>query len=204
MQSLKASKITWEKNKMDDLYTFVYKGVLTDESLDKVGRKRRRNFGPDDSEKIKQILSYEMLDSERLVEAERMSLIYAAIHAFENMVREFVMKAMAETHQEEWWSKVSTKIKDKVTNRMDEEAKYKWHGARGGSEIEYCDFGDLSSIIVTNWAVFEDVLVDMEWAKSVLGVLERSRNIVMHGGVLARQDIERIGNNIRDWVRQAG
>jgi hypothetical protein len=87
---------------------------------------------------------------------------------------------------------------------MDEEAKYKWHGARGGSEIEYCDFGDLSSIIVTNWAVFEDVLVDMEWAKSVLGVLERSRNIVMHGGVLARQDIERIGNNIRDWVRQAG
>lgn len=74
----------------------------------------------------------------------------------------------------------------------------------GGAEIEYCDFGDLSSIIVTNWTVFEDVLADMEWAKATLSVLERSRNIVMHGGVLARQDIERIGINIRDWIRQAG
>ena len=45
---------------------------------------------------------------------------------------------------------------------------------------------------------------DREWVKSLLGVLERSRNIVMHGGVLAIQDIERIGGNIRDWVRQAG
>ncbi len=34
--------------------------------------------------------------------------------------------------------------------------------------------------------------------------LERSRNIVMHGGVLARQDVERIGLNVRDWLRQAG
>jgi len=87
---------------------------------------------------------------------------------------------------------------------MEEDAKFKWHGTRGGSEIEYCDFGDLSSIIVVNWSDFELTLSDMEWAKSLLGVLERSRNIVMHGGVLAIQDIERIGGNIRDWVRQTG
>jgi len=31
-----------------------------------------------------------------------------------------------------------------------------------------------------------------------------SRNIVMHGGVLAKEDVERIGVNIRDWIRQAG
>ena len=68
----------------------------------------------------------------------------------------------------------------------------------------YCDFGDLSSIIVVNWAVFEDILVDLEWVKATLSVLERSRNVVMHGGVLARQDVERIGSNIRDWLRQAG
>jgi hypothetical protein len=62
----------------------------------------------------------------------------------------------------------------------------------------------LSSIIVTNWDVFEPILVDMEWAKATLSILERSRNIVMHGGVLARQDVQRIGMNIRDWTRQAG
>jgi hypothetical protein len=26
----------------------------------------------------------------------------------------------------------------------------------------------------------------------------------MHGGVLAKEDIERIGINIRDWIRQTG
>jgi len=87
---------------------------------------------------------------------------------------------------------------------MDEDAKFRWHGTRGGSEITYCDFGDLSSMIVTNWGVFEDVVGNMEWAKQLLSTLEKSRNIVMHGGVLAAEDVERIGMNIRDWVRQVG
>ncbi len=189
---------------MDDLYTFVYKGILSDESLDKVGRRRKLNFGPEEVEKLKERLSFNLLDSDLLVEAERMSIIYMAIHAFENMVRNFVKNALAEKYEEEWWEKVPDRIKKKVSGRMDDDAKFRWHGSRGGSEIEYCDFGDLSSIIVTNWDVFEDVLEDLEWAKSTLSVLERSRNIVMHGGVLARQDVERIGGNIRDWIRQAG
>ncbi len=189
---------------MDDLYTFVYKGILTDESLDKSGRKKRKNFGTEEAANIRTALSFEMLDNELMADAQKMAIIYTAIHAFENMVRELVKKGMVEKHKEEWWGKISERIKKKATKRMEDEAKFRWHGARGGTEIEYCDFGDLSSVIVANWPVFEEILVDMEWAKSLLSVLERSRNIVMHGGVLARQDIERIGMNIRDWVRQTG
>jgi hypothetical protein len=44
----------------------------------------------------------------------------------------------------------------------------------------------------------------MEWAKATLNSLGKSRNIVMHGGALAKEDIERIGMNIRDWIRQTG
>lgn len=189
---------------MNELYNFVYRGLLTEESLDKAGRKSRASFGAADAERIRAGLSYDLLDSERIAEAERMALVYTAIHAFENSVRRFVGTAMAEEFAEEWWTGVPTKVQKKVKTRIEEEAKFRWHGARGGAEIEYCDFGDLSSIIVVNWSVFEDVLVDVEWTKSTLSVLERSRNIVMHGGVLGRQDIERIGINIRDWIRQAG
>lgn len=189
---------------MNDVYTFVYRGLLTDESLDKAGRKRRVTFGSEDAQATRDALGFELLDPDRLNRATRMAIIYTAIHAFENSVRDFVRTAMAEAYKEEWWSKVSTKIQAKVTTRIDQEAKFRWHGARGGSEIEYCDFGDLSSIIITNWTVFEDVLADAEWSKSTLSVLERSRNIIMHGGILDRQDVERIGMNIRDWIRQAG
>ena len=189
---------------MSELYDFVYRGILTEESLDKAGRKTRTLFGPAEAQSVRAALSFELLDPERVAAAERMAIVYTAIHAFENAVRHFVVTAMAEEFKEEWWTKVSQKVRERVATRIEEEARFRWHGARGGADIEYCDFGDLSSIIVTNWAVFEDVLVDMEWVKALLSILERSRNIVMHGGTLARQDIERIGINIRDWTRQAG
>ena len=187
-----------------DLYSFVYRGVLTEEALDRAGRRRRSHFGTEEARLTQKSLSYEFLDIDLLAEAQRMSVVYAAIHAFENAVRQMVIKAMAETHGETWWDKVPERIRKTSKTRMEEDAKFRWHGARGAAEINYCDFSDLSSVIVTNWSVFDDLLGNMEWAKATLNTLEKSRNIVMHGGSLAKEDVERIGMNIRDWIRQAG
>lgn len=187
-----------------DLYSFVYRGVLTEEALDKTDRRRRSHFGSDTALGLQRSLSYDFLDPDLLAQAQRMSVVYASIHAFENTIRATVTKAMAEKHGEKWWDKVPDRIRKMAKTRMEEDAKFRWHGARGSSEINYCDFGDLSSIIVTNWSVFEDLLGSMEWAKAVLTSLEKSRNIVMHGGNVAKEDVERIGMNIRDWIRQAG
>lgn len=133
-----------------------------------------------------------------------MSVVYASVHAFENSVRALVTKAMTEKYGAKWWEKTPERIRKTSKSRMEDDARYRWHAARGTTEINYCDFGDLSSIIVTNWVVFEDLLGNMEWAKNILVTLEKSRNIVMHGGSVAKEDIERIGMNIRDWIRQAG
>jgi hypothetical protein len=187
-----------------DLYSFVYRGVLTEEALDGTGRRRRSHFGAEDARGLQQSLSFDFLDSELLSEGQRMSVVYAAVHAFENTVRAMVTKAMGEKHGATWWEKVPERIRKTSKTRMEEDAKFRWHGARGSTEINYCDFGDLSSIIVTNWEVFEDLLGNMEWAKATLNSLEKSRNIVMHGGSVAKEDVERIGMNIRDWIRQAG
>ncbi|MGZ5599978.1 MAG: Swt1 family HEPN domain-containing protein [Methylobacter sp.] len=190
--------------KETDLYSFVYRGVLTEEALDRVGRQRRNHLGAEEARTIQKSLSYDFIDTDFLNEAQRMSFVYAAIHAFENTVRAVVTKAMSEKHGEIWWEKVPERIRKSSKTRMEEDAKFRWHGARGANEINYCDFSDLSSMIVTNWEVFEDLLGNMEWAKATLNTLEKSRNIVMHGGSLSKEDIERIGMNIRDWIRQAG
>jgi hypothetical protein len=187
-----------------DLYSFVYRGVLTEEALDRSGRMRRNHFGADQARELQKSLSFDFLDLQLLAEAQRMAVVYAAIHAFENTVRGMVVKAMAEKHGASWWDKVPERIRRTSKSRMEEDAKFRWHGARGTSEVNYCDFGDLSSIIVTNWEVFEDLLGNLEWAKATLTALEKSRNIVMHGGSVAKEDVERIGMNIRDWIRQAG
>ncbi|HKV42852.1 MAG TPA: Swt1 family HEPN domain-containing protein [Blastocatellia bacterium] len=189
---------------MDNLYSFVYRGLLTEEALDKSGRVRKKHFGATDAAELQKTLSFDFLDHDCLADAQQMSIVYTSLHAFENMVRNFVMRAMAERHGESWWAKVPERIKKMVKSRMDEDAKSRWHGTRGSSEVNYCDFGDLSSIIITNWEIFEDVVANLEWAKGILSALEKSRNIIMHGGVLAKEDVERIGINIRDWIRQAG
>jgi len=189
---------------MTDIYNFIFRGILTEESLDKVGRKKISNFGKEEEYSLMKALSFEMLDKDNLEIARRMSIVYVALHAFENSVRTLVKSAMAEKYEENWWDKVPEKIKAKVKSRKEEDAKFRWHGTRGSEDIMYCDFGDLSSIIVVNWELFEIVLANMEWSKAVLSTLERSRNIIMHGGIVSREDIERIGMNIRDWIRQTG
>lgn len=188
----------------DHLYSFVYRGILTGESLDKIGRRRLQTFGSSDHDRLAASLSLDMLDAALLADAQRMAMVYQAMHTFENMVRGYVQAAMSEAHAENWWSHVPERIQKQVQTRMDEDSKFRWHGSRGGSQITYCNFGDLASIITTNWSVFEDVVGNLEWAKQLLNTLERSRNIVMHGGVLQDEDIERIGMNVRDWVRQVG
>jgi hypothetical protein len=77
---------------MQDLFPFIYRGVLTQESLDKAGRKNRRTLDGNEANLINEKLSLNLLEESSISAAKRMSLVYTAIHAFENMVREFVKK----------------------------------------------------------------------------------------------------------------
>ena len=81
---------------MKELYNFIYRGVLTEESLDKAGRKKLSKFGKEEEHSIMKALSFEMLDNENIQKARQMSLVYIALHSFENSVRDLVKSAMAE------------------------------------------------------------------------------------------------------------
>ena len=85
-----------------------------------------------------------------------------------------------------------------------EDANTKWHTQRGGDIIDYIDFDDLSKIISQNLELFKDYIYSPEWANTIFNTLNKSRNVIMHSGELSKEDIERIGMNIRDWIRQVG
>lgn len=76
----------------NDVYAFVCRGLLAEASLDKVGRQRRKYFGSPDAQRLRQALCFDLLDQDLLAAAQHMSFVYAAIHSFENMVRQLVMK----------------------------------------------------------------------------------------------------------------
>jgi hypothetical protein len=139
------------------------------------------------------------------MDAQKTSQVYIAFFCFENSVRKLVSERLLERKGVSWWEHcVSTKIKKRVIGRMDIDEKNKWHAPRATSKIAYCDFGDLSNIILSNWSEFEDLFPTQEWITTRLSDLEPSRNALAHSNVLSNNDINRIDMFLRDWVLQVG
>lgn len=186
------------------LYDFVFRGLLAEEALDREGRKNKLLLNIPDEE-IAKSLSLDLLDDVHAANAKTMAVVYTAIAAFENSVRALVIKTLMEKLKEEWWEKgASNGVRERAQKRMEDEQTARWHAQRGQDPINYTTFGDLKNIMQNNWDAFEDLIGNLPWASSIFDVIERSRNVIMHSGTLEREDIERIGVNIRDWVKQVG
>lgn len=189
------------------VYAFVLKGLLTEEALDKAGRQATANFSDAWLAETSARLGIPLMDEGFIVKSKKMSVVYTAICAFENSVREFIEKKLLEEKKENWWNLcVDPKIRNKAEGRKAEEKGVRWLTPRGDSLIYYTDFGDLISIMGSqkNWKFFKVHIVNIDWAKQIITTLEKSRNIIMHSGELAPTDIERVGMYIRDWIRQVG
>jgi hypothetical protein len=186
------------------LYEFVFRGMLTEQALDTAGRQApivAEEMDP----ALAQRLGLDVLDEGFVQTARKMVVVYVAIAAFENSIRKFVSKLLLEELGANWWAQgVSEKVRKKAESRREEERKIKWHSQRGGDLINYTELGDLANIMRANWSRFEPYVHSAEWATSVFDVLERSRNVIMHSGDLATEDVERVGMNIRDWIKQVG
>jgi hypothetical protein len=188
----------------DRIYDFVFKGLLTEEALDRAGR-RSKNFNNLADMEIAKALSIDLLDDDLIANAKSMAVVYAATATFENSVRGLIKNVLLESVGESWWqASVSENIRKRAESRKEEERKVKWHAQRGGDPIYYTTLGDLANIIRNNFNKFEPYIQSAEWAASVFDVVERSRNVIMHSGMLGKEDIGRLGINIRDWIKQVG
>ena len=186
------------------LYDFAFRGLLAEEALDKAGR-RNSDHGKALDEQIAVALSIDLLDEDLVIRARRMATVYTAIAAFENSVRKLIVTVLLEKEGEDWWTRcVSDKIQARAETKRKDEERIKWHTQRGADPIYYSLMGDLVSIIRQNWTHFEPHLKSVDWTASIIDILERSRNVIMHSGSLEQTDIDRIGIFIRDWVKQVG
>ena len=185
-----------------EAYSFVFRGLLTEEALDKAGRissySQRTKFS-----EIRSLLGIDVVDEQHVVAADRMSQVYVVVAAFENSVRELVSGVLLEAHGDDWWNKcVKAEIRNDANQRMESEDKVRWHVNRGSDPLNFVMIGDLLSIILKNFDDFEPFLHDRDWAKNVFDTIERSRNVIMHAGNLSNRDMARIGSIVKDWNSQ--
>lgn len=187
-----------------DIYSFVYRGVLTDESI----RKTLPASAVDASQPeldIQRRMPIDSLDDNLVLAARKMAIVYVAIAAFENSVRVFIEERLLEKAGADWWdTTVSSKIRNEADRRKSEEEQIRWHSSRGTSPLAYVQLDDLAIIIQNNHPLFQDLIPTVEWAREIFRTVTRSRNVIMHSGQLTLPDIERVAMNIRDWIRQVG
>lgn len=187
---------------MLSVYEFIYRARLSEEALDRAGRKSTSllNF---DQQKTRELLGIDVLDVEHVARAEKMSFVYTTVAAFENSVRELIKRVLLEALDEDWWNAgVSEKIRKAAESRMEEEKKIRWHVQRGDDPIRFTMLPNLANIIAQNFEHFEPYLHNIEWVRSIFETVERSRNVIMHSGTLSDRDMARLGSLIRDWNSQ--
>jgi hypothetical protein len=135
--------------------------------------------------------------------AQRMTYAYCLFYCFENTVRELVAQRLEERKGLNWWTDaVPANVQKRVQGKKEEIENNKWHQAVIGADINHTLFGDLASIIVSQWQEFEELFPNQEWVKVRLNELERSRNIIAHGNLLPEPEIERLEQYLGDWLRQ--
>lgn len=191
-----------------DLYSFVFRGTLAEEALDKEGRLKYSPEAIYFSEEVAKKLFLHEIDEKYVQQSKSMITVFTAITAFENATREFVYSILFDAYKNDWWEKgVQSGIKEKAETRKETESKIKWHISRGDAMMSFLEFGDLPKIICSqnNWQFFEPYFSfngAPEWIKSIFSDLEKSRNVIMHSGIFDDFDIARVGLNIRDWLHQ--
>jgi hypothetical protein len=186
------------------VYEFAFRGLLTEEALDRAGRPSRVQSGMFEAD-VAERLSLDVLDEGAVDDAKLMAAVYVAVAAFENSARELVTTVLREAVGDDWWeSAVSTEIKKKCKTRQEDEEKHRFHTQRGDTPLNYTDLKNLANIVRANQEHFADFVPSAEWVTQIFDAIERSRNVIMHSGMLDMRDVERLGMNIRDWVKQVG
>jgi hypothetical protein len=148
-------------------------------------------------------IDHPILPKRIIDEAIKMSEIYPVIYAFENSVRKMVQTVMQKNHNTNWWdNKVSRKIRDKVSERMKDEERNRWHGKRGAHEVFYSDIEDLSDIISTNWKDFESFFPNQHWVKTMIEIIGKSRNVIAHNNPLSDDDMAALKVHFKQWTNQ--
>lgn len=184
-------------------YSFVYRGHLARTAV-----AQAIGVNADRAEEVAAVaarLPIEQMDEDVVLRAQTMAVVYTAIAAFENSARAFVKRRLLEEVGDDWWQTcVPEKRREKAESRREEENKIRWHAKRGDSLIEYTEIEDLSAIISTNQEYFLAFIGSIDWSKNIFKTVERSRNIIMHSGLLEPEDIERLGLSMRDWLNQVG
>lgn len=136
--------------------------------------------------------------------ALEMARLYAVLHCFENEVRSLIRQTLEEREGPDWLEKLPAKTKKTAEDRQAEALKDSWLQGEKHDLLGFIDFGNLATIIIEKWPLFDDIIPSQHWLKQRMDEMEKSRNFIAHNRMLLPSEFQRMYMYIADWNRVIG
>lgn len=138
--------------------------------------------------------------------ARQMAQHYEIFYCLENFIRDLVIEQLEAAYGDDWWNVddprvvVPQVVKDNVARNMNRE-RDAGVTLRSSALIDYTTFGELSTIIESNWESFGDIFNSRKGLISVLSRLNLLRGPIAHCSALSEDEVLRLRLTLADWFR---
>lgn len=137
--------------------------------------------------------------------AVQMSRLYALVYCFENAIRELIKERLQEKYKLEWWTKgIPAAVQKHAEGRQKDAEANSWLDAPSRELLTFTEFGHLADIIISQWALFSDLVPSQHWLKQRMEELEKARNFIAHNRLLMPSEFQRVEMYVADWNRMVG
>lgn len=139
------------------------------------------------------------------VEASEMARHYELFYCLEKSIRKLISETLRDSKGADWWNsgiipqEVTESVKRNISNEVDSGVTL-----RSDSPIDYTTFGELSKIIISNWALFEPIFTSRSAVQRVMSSLNLLRAPIAHCCPLQPDEVDRLDLAVRDWFRLIG
>jgi hypothetical protein len=146
---------------------------------------------------------YPQFDAAVRCEASAMAKHYEVFYSLEKSIRTLVAGTIESAEKTaEWWpsARVPSAVKTEVATRVQKELDA-GVTRRSLDELDYTTFGELSTIISSNWDIFGSLFSSKKAVEKVMASLNALRNPIAHCSPLAEDEQLRLQLTVRDWFR---
>lgn len=148
--------------------------------------------------------TFQLLPADIKDKGKEMSEVYIYLYCVENSLRLFVDKIFLEKVGSDYWANIviPSSVKKSIQVRKDSESKNQWIGIRGGSNLFYLDFKEISNIIIANWELFKEYFPDQHWLNVKIDELGNCRNLIAHNSYVSSLERDVIRLNYNQILKQ--
>ena len=152
---------------------------------------------------------YPQFPSSLRTAASSMAEHYEIFYCLENFIRELVRERLEEAFGLDWWDVedpnvvVPPSVKENAKRNVERESDAAVT-ARSSEPIDYTTFGELSTIIDSNWETFGDLFNSRKGTIGVLARLNLLRGPIAHCSELSEDEVLRLRLTLADWFRLMG